>query len=80
MKISDVEPQVLQVACEHFQLAIGDLTRDTGPGDLPGWDSIGHLQLIRKLESAFQLQFTVHDIVALNTLGDISEIISGRKK
>lgn len=80
MKVSDVESQVLQMASQHFQIAPGEISRDTGPGELPGWDSIGHLQLIRKLESQFQLQFTVHDIMVLNTLGSISETIAERAK
>lgn len=58
---------------------IGDLfsfpkekIKDTfGPGDLPNWDSIGHMQLVQKLENHFNISFSVFDIMEFNTVTDI---------
>ena len=72
----DVQIQVKQIVSEHFSLSLTDLDDSKGPGELPGWDSLGHLQLVRSLEQHFHLQFSVYDIMAFNSIREISETIS----
>ena len=44
---------------------------ETTTWDVPGWDSITHLQLILKVEQEFKLQFELHEIASLETVGDL---------
>ena len=71
MSSESIEDRVRRLGAEHFAVAIQDITEFQGPGDLPGWDSVGHLRLVQKLEEEFGLQFTVYDIMEFNSFGDI---------
>lgn len=44
---------------------------DDGPGTIPEWDSVNHLNLILAVESEFGVQFDTADIPELVTVGKI---------
>jgi acyl carrier protein len=75
MPEQDIKTQVIQIVSDHFTLPPADIADGMGPGELPGWDSLGHLQLVRSLEQHFNLQFSVYDIMAFNSIQEISETI-----
>ena len=39
--MQETKEKLKAVIAELFKCAAGDLTDDTGPGDIPGWDSLG---------------------------------------
>ncbi len=43
--------------------------------DVPGWDSIGHMVLVDKLETEFDVQFDTDDIIGLNSYRKGFEIL-----
>lgn len=73
-----IKADVYDMLSEQFSIARQEISDSLGPGDLAGWDSIGHLQLVRKLERHFHISFTVYDIMSLNTVKDICDTIQSR--
>lgn len=51
------------------------LSGQTGPGDIPGWDSLGHINLMSVLESEFQITLDINEIVSLESINDIKKIL-----
>jgi len=39
------------------------------------WDSLLHLELINELEDAFDVEFEIDDIIAMETFGKVKEIV-----
>lgn len=60
---------------EVFQAVFGEEGRitsdDDGPGSIPGWDSVNHVNLILAIEAEFGVQFDAGEIPDLVTVGQI---------
>ena len=65
---ADVAARVLQVAAASFKTEIGKLGLHSTPEDVPGWDSLAHMQLVGALETEFGVQLSARDIMALDRL------------
>lgn len=44
---------------------------DDGPGSIPGWDSVNHVNLILAIEAEFGVQFDAGEIPDLVSVGQI---------
>ena len=44
--------------------------------DIPGWDSVGHMNLVTELESHFGISLDMGDIVGLDSVGAARSIIA----
>jgi acyl carrier protein len=43
--------------------------------DIPGWDSLTHINLIIEIEEEFDLKFTVDDIAGLRNVGEMVAMV-----
>jgi len=71
MDADQTKKDVLSLIGEQFSFPKEKIKDSLGPGDLPRWDSIGHMQLVQKLENHFKISFSVFDIMEFNTVTDI---------
>ena len=60
--------------CDGF-----DLTTDTNPDDLLGWDSLNHIALMVETECRFGVSFEPHDIEAVHRVGDLIDILHAKQ-
>jgi acyl carrier protein len=44
--------------------------------DIPGWDSVGHMNLVTELESQFGISLDMDEIVGLDSVGAARAIIA----
>jgi acyl carrier protein len=64
--------QVRDVIVKAFALSPQDAQGDLRMGSVPRWDSMGHMQLVSELESAFHVTFPAY---ALAELVDVDAIV-----
>jgi acyl carrier protein len=55
------------------------LTETTTVGDVEGWDSISHIQLIAAFEKRFNIKFTSKEILSWKTVGELAASIQARR-
>jgi acyl carrier protein len=55
------------------------ITIKTEPGDIPAWDSMGHVTLATSLESVFGLSFDVDDLMAMENVKEICRIVQSKQ-
>jgi alcohol dehydrogenase len=67
--------KVFNIIAEQFSVSSELIKMEYGPGDLPGWDSIGQLQLILKIEQFFGIALSVDDVMSINNIGDIVRFV-----
>jgi len=48
---------------------------DAGPGQVPGWDSLGALKLLLALEEAFGVTLTEHDMMRAKSIADLDAVV-----
>ena len=49
---------------------------DLGAGDIPEWDSLGHVNLLMAVENHFGISFDIADAIDIETISDLSDMIS----
>jgi acyl carrier protein len=60
---------------EIFQSVLGDdtltLRSDTTAADVPGWDSLAHINLMFSIEQAFGVQFAGNQFAEFRNVGEL---------
>ena len=73
-----VLPKVGEAFKAVFDIDPRSLTPETGAGDIPGWDSLGHLSLTTHLEQTLGITFDVDELMEMENVREIVRIISTR--
>ena len=55
-----------------------DLTPESAFEEVPGWDSLGHMRVIAELESDFDIEFEIEEIIDQNTIKKIYELVQSK--
>lgn len=63
---------------EFFSLPPEASLDDAGLDRTPGWDSLGHLQLLMSLESALQIRFTSHELSQTTRLDELRRLTDAK--
>jgi acyl carrier protein len=74
-----VSVRVRAVFREVFRLEGVDLPDDLDVDGIPGWDSLGHLELMEAIEDAFEVDFSPAEAVELLSERRIVEAIHARR-
>lgn len=72
-----MEQKVIEIIAKILGVDIEDIEMDTSIGDLPGWDSLHHLQIIVELQNEFNVEYSQEDLAELE---DISDLITLTKE
>jgi acyl carrier protein len=56
----DIEDRVRKTIIRTFNLSAEDAARELRMGNLPGWDSLGHMRLVVELEEEFGVSFPTY--------------------
>ena len=52
-----------------------EIKNETTAQDVPGWDSLTHIDLIIQIEEEFGITFTVNDLIGLANVGEMLSLI-----
>ena len=71
--------KVQPILAEAFQIPTSEVTPELAFGDLPQWDSMGHMELMILLEERFGIEINADTIAELVSLPAICEHLSRRE-
>lgn len=54
------------------------ITEKTSAGDIAGWDSLQHVNLLSMLEEEFHIEFDIDEIISMENVGDMLRIIESK--
>ncbi|GAB4523884.1 MAG: hypothetical protein Fur0018_06970 [Anaerolineales bacterium] len=63
--------QIIDLVAEALQVASQEITPETAFGDLPQWDSMGHMEVMLALEERFGVEIDADTIAALTSVPQI---------
>lgn len=63
--------QVQAILAEALQVSIESITPDLSFGDLPEWDSLGHMEVMMLLEERFGIEINTDTIAELISIPEI---------
>jgi len=71
---SDIK--VKEIFCDILGIEESEVSDSTAYNSFEKWDSLKHLQLVSELEDAFDIEFKMDDIIAMENFGLVREIIN----
>ena len=71
MTETDLSTRLKQLIAHLFKVSADDLSDDVGPGDVPGWDSLGHVTLMVEIQKQFGTHVPVEDAIEVESIKDI---------
>ncbi len=69
--------RVRQLLAETFDLPLEEIPGNLAFGDLPQWDSMGHMNIIMALEERFGIEASAETISALTSVEAICKALGG---
>jgi acyl carrier protein len=76
----ELEQKVIKVIADSLEVTEDQITEDTAIGDIPEWNSLGHIVIISSLEKEFSINFDPEIIMDLEDVSDIVAAIEERLK
>lgn len=73
---TDLENRVIRIVASAIQIDPGTLNSDSSLGNVPGWDSLGHLSVISAIEADFGIELSVDDVIECESIADFVDVIS----
>jgi acyl carrier protein len=58
-----------------FKCDVASLADTTGPGDIPGWDSLGHVTLMAEVQKVFGKHVPVEDAIEVESIADLTAVL-----
>jgi acyl carrier protein len=71
-----LDPRLAAAIAENFGVNVTEITPESSAGDLPGWDSVGHITLILSIEEEFGIRFPADEILNLTSAARIQEALT----
>jgi acyl carrier protein len=70
-----MDGKLKHLIAELFKCDVADLTDDIGPGDIPGWDSLGHVALMAEIHKQFGTHVPVEDAIEVESIADLVDVL-----
>ncbi len=76
----ELTKKIISIIAESLEVTEDQLTEETAIGDIPEWNSLGHIVIISSLEKEFSINFDPEIIMDLEDVSDIVAAIEDRLK
>ena len=70
--------QLNELVASVINVPASQLTSQSGPENLSEWDSLAHIGIIAAVEQAYQLQFSMPEMLAIKTIADLRTTLQKR--
>jgi acyl carrier protein len=70
-----ISPELKKVILEQLDLDDFDLQDETIAPQVPGWDSLNHINIILAVEKHFGIKFKSIELLRLKSVGDLQKIV-----
>jgi acyl carrier protein len=74
----DLRQQIIQIVSDVLNVPADQITPATTPGDVEGWDSVQHLNLVLAIEQATGIPLSPEDIESMQSVGAILDVVERR--
>ena len=67
----NTEQTVTKIMAALFEIPEEQITPESGIGDFPKWDSLGHINLLQEIQDELDVEFEPEEIIELENVEDI---------
>jgi acyl carrier protein len=70
--------ELKRVILNSLKLDDWEITPETTAAQVPGWDSLNHVNVILAVEKHFGVRFKTHEVLKLKNIGDLQRLVSSK--
>lgn len=71
-----ISDKLKQCILNELRIESFEITPDTLANEIPGWDSLNHINVITAIEKSFSIRFSAYDILKCQNIGDLQNLIN----
>ncbi|MCX7798535.1 MAG: acyl carrier protein [Melioribacter sp.] len=73
-----ISPELKQVILKQLNLDDFDIKDETTAPEVPGWDSLNHINIILAIEEHFKVKFKSYELLRLKNVGDLQKLLDSK--
>jgi acyl carrier protein len=73
-----ISDQLAHVICRELKLTSFEFKDETTADQVPGWDSLNHINIILAIEKEFAVKFKGIEILKAKNLGDLQRLVDSK--
>jgi acyl carrier protein len=73
-----INDELKKVILKQLNLDEFDMTDETAAPDVPGWDSLNHINIIVAVEEFFKVKFKSMEVLKLKNVGDLQRLVDSK--
>ena len=73
-----ISPELKKVILNELNLDDFDLQDETIAPDVPGWDSLNHVNIILAVENKYIVKFKSYEVLRLKNVGDLQKLLDSK--
>lgn len=70
-----ISTELKKVILKELDLDDFDLQDETTAPEVPGWDSLNHVNIILAVEKSFNVKFKSYEVLRLKNVGDLQKLV-----
>lgn len=71
-----ISDRLKQTILKELKLDNFDIDENTTADQVPGWDSLSHLNVILAIEEEFKIRFNPYELLKLKNIGELQHLIN----
>ena len=71
-----ISEKLKSVIIDELKLEEYEITPDTLASEIPGWDSLNHMNVIVAIEKSYNIRFSAYDILKCSNIGDLQNLVN----
>jgi len=73
-----ISDELKKVILEALKLDDFDIKNETVASQVPGWDSLSHINVILAVEKHFNIRFNNREVLRLKNVGDLQRLVTSK--
>jgi acyl carrier protein len=73
-----VSEKLKQLILHELKLSEFEIQDETTATDVPGWDSLKHINIILEVEKGYNVKFKGLEMMRVRTVGDLQKLIDSK--
>ncbi len=73
-----ISQELKKVILNELNLVDFDLQDETTAPEVPGWDSLNHVNIIVAVENNFDVKFKSYEVLRLKNVGDLQKLLNSK--
>lgn len=73
--MNDVRTRIVGVLSRTLKIDSDSIVDSMAVGDVPAWDSLGHVTLLQALEEEFGLTLEIDDALSIESVRDMVDVL-----